>query len=100
MYPSLNSKGSNGAEILMITSIVEFIAFKWIQNDNSESRALLLSYIHTDATVKTCLIPLQGLLGMSKGSLLVSHIYVCTGAAVDAVLTASFTRTISCTIDI
>ena len=36
--------------------------------------------------MKTFLIPLQGLFGMSKGSLHVSHIYVRTDAAVDAVL--------------
>ena len=72
----------------MIISIVELKAFEWIWNDNHESRALLLSYIHTDATVKTFLIPLQGLFGMSKVSLHVSHIYVRTGAAVDAALMA------------
>ena len=48
----------------------------------------------------TFLIPLQGLFGMSKGSLHVSHIYVRTGASVDAALTALFTRTTSRTIDI
>ena len=55
--------------------------FKWIWNDNNESRVLLLSYIHTDDAVKMFLIPLQGLFGMSKGSLHVSHIYVRTDAA-------------------
>ena len=50
--------------------------------------------------MKTFLIPLQGLFGMSKGSLHVSHIYVRTAAAVDAALTALFTRTTSRTIDL
>ena len=43
-------------------------------NDNNESRVLLLSYIHTDAAVKTFSIPSQGLFGMSKGISHVSHL--------------------------
>ena len=67
----VNLSDQYGSEI--ITSIVKITV-------------LLLSYIHTNATTKTFLIPLQGPFGMSKGSLHVFHLYVRTGAAVDASL--------------
>ena len=40
-------------------------------------------YIHTNAAVKMFMIRLQGLLGMSKSSLHVSHLNVCTDSVVN-----------------